>query len=126
MGQSITGAGLLGRNAHLALPPMIANAYEAFGLIYGVPMFGFALLWVGLALAVTIRTTRLGLPFALTWWSFTFPVGTMVTGTSVLAAQTGLDAVAWLAAVFYAGLVAAWITVGLRTTYGSLRGYLLR
>jgi tellurite resistance protein TehA-like permease len=53
-------------------------------------------------------------------------VGTVVTGTSALAVHTGLDAVAWLAVVFYVGLVAAWITVAVRTAHGSVRGRLFR
>jgi hypothetical protein len=49
------------------------------GLYDRAPMWGFAMLWLALAAAVTIRTARQGLPFSLTWWSFTFPVGTELT-----------------------------------------------
>ena len=38
-----------------------------------------------------------------TWWSFTFPVGTVVTGTSALALHTGADLFRYGAAVGYAG-----------------------
>ena len=44
--------------------------------VYGVPTWGFAMMWLALAAAITVRTARRGLPFALTWWSFTLPVGT--------------------------------------------------
>jgi tellurite resistance protein TehA-like permease len=94
------------------------------GLIYGVPVFGFALLWTALAATMTIRTARTHLPFALTWWSFTFPVGTLVTGTSALAARTGSVPIIWMAVAFYVGLVAGWVVVALRTAHGSARGYL--
>lgn len=124
LGQSITAVNLLGDQAHLALPAPYSTAFEAFALVYGVPVFGFALLWIAVAAAVTVRTARVGLPFGLTWWSFTFPVGTVVTGTSALAVHTGLEAVAWLAVAFYAALVAAWGTVAVRTACGSLRGRL--
>lgn len=126
LGQSITAANLLGDRAHLALPAPYSTAFEAFALVYGVPVFGFALLWIAVAAAVTIRTARAGLPFALTWWSFTFPVGTVVTGTSALAVHTGLEAVAWLAVSFYAALVVAWGTVAARTAHASVRGRLFR
>jgi C4-dicarboxylate transporter/malic acid transport protein len=124
LGQSVTAANLLGGVAGQALPEPYAGAFVAFGLVYGVPAFGFALLWIALALALTVHTARRHLPFALTWWSFTFPVGTVVTGTSALATHTGSVALAWLAVVFYAGLVAAWATVALRTARGSVRGEL--
>jgi tellurite resistance protein TehA-like permease len=82
------------------------------------------LLWVAISAAITIRYARAGLPFSLTWWSFTFPVGTVVTGTSALATHTGATVLAWAACVGYLGLVAAWALVALRTAYGSLRGTL--
>ena len=64
------------------------------------------------------------LPFSLTWWSFTFPVGTCVTGTSGLALHTGADLFRWAAVACYAGLLAAWVTVAARTAHGSARGSL--
>ena len=91
LGQSITAANLLGEVAHLALPPPFSTAFAAFGVVYGVPVWGFAALWAGLATALTLRAGRHQLPFGLTWWSFTFPVGTCVTGTSGLARHNGAD-----------------------------------
>jgi len=125
LGQSITAAGLLGATAHLAVPPELATSMNTFAVLYGVPVFGFALLWAALAAALTARTIRRGLPFALTWWSFTFPVGTCVTGTTALAIHTGLPAFRWAAVISYAALLAAWLTVAARTAHGGLRGHLL-
>jgi C4-dicarboxylate transporter/malic acid transport protein len=126
LGQSITAANLLGSAAHQALPAPYSGALQAFGVVYGVPVWGFALLWGAIAGAITIRTARDHLPFSLTWWSFTFPVGTCVTGTSELALHTGSDLFRVAAVLFYLGLVAAWITVALKTARGSLRGTLFR
>ncbi|GAA4547320.1 C4-dicarboxylate ABC transporter [Pseudonocardia xishanensis] len=114
LGQSVTAAGLLGDRAG-ALPEPFASGARVFGLLYGVPTWGFAMLWLALAAAVTARTARRGLPFSLTWWSFTFPVGTCVTGTSVLFAHTGLGAFGLVAMVLYALLAAAWAVVAVRT-----------
>ncbi|MGW6196923.1 TDT family transporter [Kribbella sp. NPDC055110] len=124
VGQSIAAANLLGGVAHEALPAPYSTALQAFGVVYGVPVWGFGMLWVAIAGAITLRTVRDQLPFSLTWWSFTFPVGTFVLGTSELALRTGSDLFDGAAAVFYLGLVAAWITVALRTARGSLRGTL--
>ncbi|WP_083975553.1 TDT family transporter [Kitasatospora mediocidica] len=124
LGQSIAAANLLGGVAHLAMPARYAGAMQAFGVLYGVPVWGFALLWVALAGAITVRTARSGLPFSLTWWSFTFPVGTVVLGTSGLALHTDAQLFRVAAAVFYAALVMAWLLVAARTAHGSLRGRL--
>ena len=126
LGQSITAANLLGGNAHLVVGSTWAHALEMFGIVFGVPVLGFALLWGALALAITIRTARQGLPFALTWWSFTFPVGTCVTGVTGLALHTGSVVLAALAVVLFVGLVAAWGIVAVRTFHGAIiRGTLL-
>jgi C4-dicarboxylate transporter/malic acid transport protein len=124
VGQSIAAANLLGGVAAQALPAPYSTALQAFGVVYGVPVWGFGLLWGAIAIAVTVRTARERLPFSLTWWSFVFPIGTMVEGTSGLALHTGSDLFRVAAVVFYACLVAAWITVATRTARGSLRGTL--
>jgi C4-dicarboxylate transporter/malic acid transport protein len=120
LGQSITAANLLAFNAHHAVSGTLLHALEAFGVLYGVPVLGFALLWATLAAAITLRTARSGLPFTLAWWSFTFPVGTCITGLSGLAAHTGLGALTVLAAVGYVLLLGAWLVVAVRTFRGSV------
>jgi C4-dicarboxylate transporter/malic acid transport protein len=124
LGQSIAAANLLGGVGHLALPAPYSTSLQAFGVVYGVPVWGFAVLWGAIAGAVTVRTVREHLPFSMTWWSFTFPVGTCVLGTSELARQTGSNLFRVAAVLFYLGLVVAWSTVALRTARASLRGTL--
>jgi C4-dicarboxylate transporter/malic acid transport protein len=126
LGQSVTAANLLGLKASLALPAPYATDLRVLGVIYGVPVLGFALAWAGIATAVTIRTAREQLPFSLTWWSFTFPVGTCVTGATALSLQTGSAVLRVLAAVGYVALVAAWLIVAVRTARGAASGVLLR
>jgi len=126
LGQSITAAGLLGLNAGLAVAPDLADNMNAFAILYGVPVWGFAVLWIALATALTVRTMRRGMLFALTWWSLTFPVGTFVTGTTQLAVHTNLPAFKVAAVIAYVGLLCTWLLVAVRTTRGSIRGNLLR
>ncbi|HEY5353948.1 MAG TPA: TDT family transporter [Streptosporangiaceae bacterium] len=126
LGQSITAAGLLGGAARLVLPYPYGPAFQAFAVVYGVPVWGFAVLWAALATAITIRSARAHLPFSLTWWSFTFPVGTLVTGTTSLALHTGDSVFRWAAVGLYLVLVAAWAVVSVRTVASTWRGALLR
>lgn len=110
-------------------PGVVPEPYsEGFGLLavlYGVPVMGFALLWFLLAAALVLRARRHGMRFSMTWWSFTFPVGTCVTGAEALGRHTGLLAYAGPALVLYAVLVAAWGTAVAGTVRGLLRGELL-
>jgi C4-dicarboxylate transporter/malic acid transport protein len=124
LGQSITAAGLLGTSAALAVDAHLADGMGVFAILYGVPVWGFAVLWIGLATALTVRTLRRGMPFALTWWSLTFPVGTFVTGTTQLALHTGLPAFRVAAVIAYLGLLSTWCLVAVRTFRGGWRGYL--
>jgi C4-dicarboxylate transporter/malic acid transport protein len=126
LGQSITAAGLLGASAALVVDPRLAEDMDAFAILFGVPVWGFAVLWIALATALTVRTLRRGMPFALTWWSLTFPVGTFVTGTSQLAGHSHLPAFRVAAGIAYAGLLFTWLLVIVRTARGSLRGNLLK
>jgi tellurite resistance protein TehA-like permease len=124
LGQSITAAGVLGAQAHLAVAAPIASGMALFAILFGVPVWGFAMMWAVLAAALTVRTMRSSMPFSLTWWSFTFPVGVTVTGTIRLAVQTGLPAFRWASGVGYAALLCAWLIVAVRTSHAALRGRL--
>ncbi|BDB45189.1 MULTISPECIES: TDT family transporter [Mycobacterium] len=127
LGQSITAAGLLASAAATgAIDHRLAAAMNAFAVLFGVPVWGFAVLWIALATSLTVRTLRRGMPFALTWWSLTFPVGTFVTGTSQLASHTQLPAFKVAAAAAYVGLLFTWILVTVRTARGSWHGNLLK
>ncbi len=126
LGQSITATSLLAAAAPAVVGDEHRAVCEALALAYGIPVLGFALLWLALVGAVTARTARSGLPFSLTWWSFTFPVGTLITGTSCLTATTGNGMLALLAVVLFAALVLAWTVVATRTLGGMLSGALLR
>ncbi|KRB76540.1 hypothetical protein ASE01_14180 [Nocardioides sp. Root190] len=115
LGQSITAAHHLTVAAPVALPGQDPDLLRAVFLVFALPVCGFALLWLALAAALTVRQLRAGLPFAPTWWSFTFPIGTMVTGTTALATATDLRLFAGLATVLLVGLLAAWTVVAAAT-----------
>lgn len=125
VGQSITAAGALGTAAAVAVAAPMATALDVLALVYGVPMWGFMLLWLPLAALLTLRARKREMGFALTWWSFTFPVGTCVTGTSQLAHHTDLPMFQWSAVALYGLLLFAWVLVLVRTARGSVRGNLL-
>ncbi|MFF2813604.1 TDT family transporter [Streptomyces sp. NPDC058000] len=125
LGQSTTAVNNLADAAPGVVTPSYAHAMGAFAVLYGVPVLGFALLWLALAAALVVRAARHGMGFAMTWWGFTFPVGTCVTGAAGLTRHTGLAAFGWLAVALYAFLVAAVAVAGTRTAQGLLRGTLL-
>lgn len=120
LGQSVTAVNLLAANAGGTFGQGFDSGLMFFAIVFGVSVLGFALMWAAVAAAITVRAAVRGLPFSLTWWSFTFPVGTCVTAAAGLATHTGLTALAVLSVLLFVALVAAWVTVAVRTAGDSL------
>ncbi|MEU8651137.1 TDT family transporter [Streptomyces sp. NPDC048737] len=125
LGQSTTAVGAFAEVAPAVVPAADGRALAVLAVLYGVPVMGFALLWLCLAGAHVVRARRHGMRFAMTWWAFTFPVGTCVTGAEALARHTGLVAYGALAGGLYVVLVTAWVVVAAHTVRGLVSGGLL-
>ncbi|MDI6517946.1 TDT family transporter [Streptomyces coelicoflavus] len=125
LGQSTTAVGKFADVAPGIVPGPYAEGFAVFAVLYGVPVMGFALMWLALAAAHVVRARRAGMGFSMTWWSFTFPVGTCVTGAGALARETGLVVYDGLTVALYVLLVAAWAVAAVRTARGLLSGALL-
>lgn len=126
LGQSTTAVNKFADTAATGVVPApYDQGFAVFAVLYGVPVMGFALLWLALAGVMVIRARRQGMGFAMTWWAFTFPVGTCVTGAEGLGKHTGLAVYDWLAIALYALLVAAWAVALTQTLRGLLNGKLL-
>ncbi|MFH8734809.1 TDT family transporter [Streptomyces sp. NPDC017964] len=125
LGQSTTAVNKFADTAPGVLPAPYAEGFGVFAVLYGVPVMGFALLWLALAAALVVRARRRGMRFSMTWWAFTFPIGTCVTGAEGLAKHTGLAVYDVLAVVLYAVLVAAWAFAAVPTVRGLISAELL-
>lgn len=120
IGQSITAANLLGGGAESATDAALAHTLLQFGIVYGAIATGFMVLWSVIALFLTVRTARRGLPFSLSWWSFTFPIGTCATGMSGMSVHTQQPLFTVLAVIYFTALIAAWCVVAWGTFHGSV------
>ncbi|MBV2355849.1 TDT family transporter [Streptomyces sp. J2-1] len=125
LGQSTTAVALVADRAPGVVSAPGARGLAAFSVLYGVPVMGLALLWLVFSAGYVVRARRRGMGFALTWWAFTFPVGTCVTGAAALARHTHLGAYGVLAAALYALLLAGWVAAASGTVRGLLSGGLL-
>ncbi|MFE3796048.1 TDT family transporter [Nocardia tengchongensis] len=125
LGQSVTAASALARVAPGVVDDRTAAGMDVFAVLFGIPTWGFAMLWLALAVAVTWHS-RASMPFNLTWWGFTFPLGCCVTGSTALYGHTGADLFAVTAVALYALLVGAWLVVASKTVRGLVLGELLR
>ena len=55
LGQSTTAVNQLADAAPGAIAAPYASAFGAFAVLYGVPVMGFALLWLALSAALVVR-----------------------------------------------------------------------
>ena len=102
--------------------PVIGQVAQGLGIVGGAILWGYGIWWLGLAIIVTVRYLREGLPFNIGWWGFTFPLGVYAVGTLNLAKQTHVDAIADFGIVLVAMLTVFWLIVATRTWLGAWRG----
>ena len=97
---------------------------EGLGLIAGIALWGFGLWWIVMAVLITHRYYRAGIPFNLGWWGFTFPLGVYALATLRLGKVLHLTFFDVAGCVLVALLVLMWLIVGKRTVIGAYRGEL--
>ncbi|GAC1409168.1 MAG: hypothetical protein NVSMB64_17860 [Candidatus Velthaea sp.] len=119
LGQSIAGILALGAAARNVWP-QFGNGLALAGAIYGVLVWGFAMYWLAMAIAVTLRAVRAHLSFSLGWWAFTFPVGVLTAGTDALYTATHASLFAGSAVALLALLAGMWTLVAARTLRSAL------
>jgi C4-dicarboxylate transporter/malic acid transport protein len=91
---------------------------EPFGT-FGLILWGFGIWWVLIAGIVTILyMKRANLPFAMSWWAFTFPLGAYVLASNTLAKFFNLFLVDYIGFALFWLLVIFWSL----TFFNSMRG----
>jgi C4-dicarboxylate transporter/malic acid transport protein len=104
--------------------PGMGEIAAGLGLVAGVTLWGFGFWWMLMALLITARYLREGIPFNLGWWGFTFPLGVYALTTLKLASLLGLGFFSLFGCLLVAMLVVLWLIVGWRTVAGAWHGEL--
>jgi C4-dicarboxylate transporter/malic acid transport protein len=102
----------------------LAAVAKPASIVLGFLLWAYGLWWWVMAWLITLRTARLGLPFNMGWWGFTFPVGVFAMATVKLAAYTGAGSLRLFAALLIVQLAGFWMLVLSRTLPGMWRGQL--
>ena len=128
IGTGALGMLLLGNDAPLIFAANglfgVGEIAAGLGLVAGITLWGLGLWWMLMALLITARYLRAGIPFNLGWWGFTFPLGVYALTTLKLADLLGLVFFSVFGAVLVATLVVMWLIVGRRTVQGAWHGEL--
>ncbi|MFI8647004.1 TDT family transporter [Pseudomonas iridis] len=104
--------------------PGVGEIASGLGLVAGITLWGFGLWWMLMALLITVRYLRDGIPFNLGWWGFTFPLGVYSLATLKLASTLNLGFFSVVGCVLVTLLAVMWLIVGTRTVQGAWRGEL--
>lgn len=128
IGTGALGMLVLGGDAPLIFAangmPGVGEIAAGLGLVVGITLWGFGLWWMLMALLITVRYLRAGIPFNLGWWGFTFPLGVYSLATLKLASTLNLTFFNVFGCVLVALLAVMWLIVGKRTVLGAWRGEL--
>ncbi|WLH61532.1 TDT family transporter [Pseudomonas sp. FP2300] len=128
IGTGALGMLLLGSDAPLIFAangfPGVGEIAAGLGLVAGITLWGLGLWWMLMALLITARYLRTGIPFNLGWWGFTFPLGVYALTTLKLADLLGLEFFRVFGCVLVVMLVVMWLIVGRRTVLGAWHGEL--
>ncbi len=128
IGTGALGLLVLGTNAPAIFAAQgmagIGEVAQGLGVIGGVLFWGLGAWWMLLALLITVRYFKAGIPFNLGWWGFTFPLGVYALATLKLAAVLHLAFFAWLGTGLVMLLAVMWLLVASKTAAGAYRGNL--
>lgn len=102
----------------------IGSIAEGIGLISGLLFWGLGLWWMVLALLITGRYFKAGIPFNLGWWGFIFPLGVYAVTTLRLGSILHFAFFNVVGTALVLLLVVMWIIVAAKTLAGAYRGNL--
>ncbi|MCD4864558.1 C4-dicarboxylate ABC transporter [Pseudomonas sp. PLB05] len=102
----------------------IGEIAQGLGLLGAVLLWGLGLWWLALAVLVTQRQAREGMPFNLSWWGFTFPLGVYALTTLRLGEALAAPFFTGLGTVLVVLLALLWTLVASRTLAGAYQGSL--
>ncbi|WP_249672133.1 TDT family transporter [Pseudomonas abieticivorans] len=127
-----TGAlGMLVLGAHApqvfaanAVLPVVGQVAQGLGVIAAISLWGFGLWWMLLAVLITLRYLRSGIPFNLGWWGFIFPLGVYTLATVRLGEVLHMSFFTVVGQVLVVVLALMWLMVFGKTVRGAWRGEL--
>jgi len=99
------------------------DVFYAFGLIF----WGFGIWWVIMAIFLTLHYIKnLKLPYAMSWWAFTFPLGAFVSGNHALSSVFKMSIIDYIGFTLYWLLFFLWGITLIKTIKAAFKGTLFK
>jgi len=114
------GATIIG--LYSLIPHAMNVTYQAPIYLFGFLLWGFGIWWVGMAILLTVHyIRRLKLPYATSWWAFTFPLGAYVAASHSVG-QMFSPLVDYIGLCLYFLLFGLWTVTLLNTVVHAAKG----
>jgi C4-dicarboxylate transporter/malic acid transport protein len=91
--------------------------------VFGFLFWSFGIWWVIIAIMLTLHyIRRLKLPYAMSWWAFTFPLGAYVAASHTISLLFKIQLIDYIGFVLYGLLVAFWLVTFVKPSIYTYRG----
>jgi C4-dicarboxylate transporter/malic acid transport protein len=108
------------KTSFLGITPEFFTPFAKIAILFN---WGFSAWWFVMAILVIIFYFRkLELPYALSWWAFTFPSGALTVASGVAWKITNFSFLSYFYETALIFLLAVWLVVFIRTGKGILSG----
>ena len=95
--------------------------------VFGFLFWGFGIWWVIMAIVMTLHyIKRLKLPYAMSWWAFTFPLGAYVAASHTISSLFKIPLIDYIGFALYWLLVIFWVVTFVRTFIHAYHGTLFK
>jgi len=95
--------------------------------VFGLIFWGFGVWWVMMAIIMTIHyVKKLKLPYAMSWWAFTFPLGAYVAASHIVANIFSIELIDYIGFVLYLLLIFFWSFTLAKTAVNTYHGTLFK
>ena len=97
-------------------PAAVQPVLSVLSKITAVSLWGFAFFWLLFSVTLTVgHHKKVAIPYAMSWWAFTFPLGSFIVATGVLFAVVGSNFFLWVGMTGLAIFGVVWLIVAGRT-----------
>ncbi len=95
--------------------------------VFGLLLWGFGIWWVIMALIMTLHYIRkIKLPYAMSWWAFTFPLGAYVAASHNLSSLFKITLIDYIGFSLYLLLAIFWFVTLTKTAIHTYHGTLFK
>lgn len=98
--------------------------FQNAGIVASFILLGFGVWWFAIAVLTTLKHAATDLPFNLSWWGLTFPLGVFTLAVLNLGHQLHVSFIVNTGLAFAAILMMLWVMVMAKTLKGMYQGHL--